>query len=365
MRFWKFMALSLCVLAWPAPANELKIDFSQTQGFGVAMERVMIKNILVEVVIQNPFDPAHPTIQSMSYDVPFRFDRPSLHLIPDLGGASTDTSPNRSCANLTVLVNNAVNGAVLGGATVMVDNARSANTGADGNAVFTGLPAGAVQLNASSPNYNPSGRSETLACGDNQVAFSLSPTRVEDGGLAANEVRVILNWGENPVDLDAHLTGPQPGLAASTVNETDRFHVYWYRQNSSDGVAVLDVDDVTSFGPETVTISPPAGESHLRPGIYRYSVYHYEGSGTLADNATVNLLMGSNSRTFTPPTGQLSGPDDIWTVFELSVAADGRITVLPVNTYSQGSGSSMVRAGERTATGYGAVEAGALFWQAK
>jgi len=365
MQFWKFIALSLCVLVWPVSANEMKIDFSQTQGFGVAMERVMIKNILVEVVIQNPFDPTHPTIQSLSYDVPFRFDRASMHLVPELGGASTDTSPNRTCATLTVLVNNAVNGLVLSGAAVMVDNDHSASTDSQGNAVFTGLPAGAVQINASSPNYNPSARNESLACGDNRVAFSLSPTRVQDGGLAANEVRVILNWGENPADLDAHLTGPQPGLAASTINEADRFHIYWWAQSSSDGVAVLDVDDMTSFGPETVTISPPAGAGYLRPGIYRYSVYQYEGSGTLADNATVNLLMGGNSRTFTPPAGQLSGPDDIWTVFELSVATDGRITVLPVNTYSQGSGSSMVRAGERTATSYGTVEAGALFWQAK
>jgi hypothetical protein len=343
----------------------MNIDFSQTQGFGTDVERVMIKNILVEVVIQNPFDPAHPTIQSMSYDVPFRFDRPSLHLIPELGGASTDTSPNRTCANLTVLVNNAINGSVLSGATVMVDNARSNTTNAEGNAVFTGLPAGVVDINATSADYNPSSRNKTLVCGDNQVAFSLSPSRVEDGGLAANEVRVILNWGEEPVDLDAHLTGPQPGLAASDINVTDRFHIYWWEQSSSDGVAVLDVDDVTSFGPETVTISPPAGASHLRPGIYRYSVYHYEGSGTLADNATVNLLIGSSSRTFTPPAGQLGGPGDVWTVFELSVAADGRITVLPVNTYTQAGGSSQVRAGERTATGYGAVEAGQLFWQAK
>ena len=58
----------------------------------------------------------------------------------------------------------------------------------------------------------------------------------------------------------------------------------------------------------------------------------------------------------------MNGPGDV----EREVLSIGpRITVLPVNTDSQGSGSSMVRAGERTATGYGAVEAGALFWQAK
>jgi hypothetical protein len=364
MRLSSFIGLTLCLLTATAQAD-MTIDLSQTQGFGTGAESMMIKNIRVDIPIVNPFDPSRPTIHSTNYDVPFRFDRPSLHLIPDLSGAATDTSPNRSCANLTVLVNNAVNGSVLSGATVMVDNARSANTDGQGNAVFSGLPAGVVAINAALSDYNPSTRSETLVCGENRVAFSLSPSRVEDGGLAANEVRVILNWGEEPFDLDAHLTGPQPGLPVSDINESERFHIYWWEQSSSDGVATLDVDDVTSFGPETVTISPPTGASVLRPGVYRYSVYHYDGTGTLADNARVTLMIGSNSRTFTPPAGQLSGPDDVWTVFELNVASNGQMTVLPVNTYSRGNGSSQVRHGGRTATGYGAAETGYLFWQTK
>jgi hypothetical protein len=364
MRLSSSIGLVLCLTAVAAQAD-MTIDFSQTQGFGTAADRVMIKNIRVDTPIVNPFDPSRPTIQSINYDVPFRFDRPSLHLIPELSGATTDTSANRTCANLTVLVNNAVNGSILSGASVVVDSDRSATTNAEGNAAFTGLPAGVVQINASSTDYNPSGRSETLACGDNQVAFSLSPSRVEDGGLAANEVRVILNWGEEPVDVDAHLTGPQPGLASSNINETDRFHVYWSHQSSSDGVAVLDVDDVTSFGPETVTISPPAGASVLRPGVYRYSVHHFDGTGTLSDNTKVTLLLGGRERTFSAPAGA-SAEKDVWTVFELNVASNGQVTVLPINTYTANvTPSSTVRAGERTATGYGDVEASYLFWQSK
>jgi len=363
MRFSTSLALVACVLSSSAYAEQL-IDFSQTEGFGLSQDKVMIKNIRVDAIIQNPFDPAHPTITSMNYDVPFRFDRPTLHLVPELGGASADT-PARNCANLTVLVNNAFNGNVLSGASVMVGNSRSESTNTDGNAVFASLPAGQVQVNASSTDFSPSARTETLVCGDNRLALSLSPTQGA-GALQANQVRVILNWGQEPYDLDSHLTGPQPGLSASGINEADRFHIYWWNKTSDDGVVgVLDVDDVDSFGPETVTVSPPSGQTHLRAGIYRYSVYHYGGVGTLADNTSVNLIIGSDSRTFTPPAGSLSGAGDLWTVFELKVDNNGSISVLPVNTYSSSNVSSDVRSGERSATGYGEVESDGLFSQRK
>lgn len=129
--------------------------------------------------------------------------------------------------------------------------------------------------------------------------------------------RVVLTWGEDPRDLDSHLTGPIAG-------GSDRFHVYYADQSYEDHN--LDVDDVTSFGPETITIVP-AGVN----GMYRYSVHNYTdrtspstAGGRIADSgATVRLYDADGLiRTYTPPpaTGANGGTNaNTWRVFDLTI----------------------------------------------
>jgi hypothetical protein len=147
--------------------------------------------------------------------------------------------------------------------------------------------------------------------------------------------RVVLNWGTNPNDLDSHITGPPP-------TGTTRFHIYYADANRSSGssgptatnpsLPFLDVDDTTSFGPETITIN----ETALRAGVYRYSIHQFAGSSTICASAAeirVNLYRGTTLlRTFTPPsTGCTGGTNNVWTVFTID-GATGNVT--PVNTYS-------------------------------
>jgi hypothetical protein len=346
-------ALSLAAFAGLAQA-QMDISFSESSGFGVADHRVQINDIRVDTTITNPFDPNRPQIHSVYFDVPFYFDPVSLHLIPHLEGAVAEDS-NRLCANLLVSVQDAMTGNPLNNATVSVAGQSAMTT--DGIASFIGLSSGMSNITASLPNYSSDSLATNLVCGANSLGLALNPTSGE-GALAANQVRVILSWGEHPSDLDSHLTGPQPGLSESDDNEAGRFHVYWWNEYSSDNVANLDVDDVDSFGPETITISPPAGAATLRPGIYRYSVHHYDGYDTMA-NARVRLLIGDAApRTFTPDANYLRGYDDVWTVFELNVSATGQITVLPVNSYSYGVSTIDVRSGA-----HGAPESRKLFLQ--
>ncbi len=73
----------------------------------------------------------------------------------------------------------------------------------------------------------------------------------------------------------------------------------------------LDLDDTTSYGPETVTLSAdPAG-------TYHYFVYKFKGSGTLASSeAQVKVYQGGTIiGTFNVPTDQGSG--DYWNVFTI------------------------------------------------
>ncbi len=126
------------------------------------------------------------------------------------------------------------------------------------------------------------------------------------------ELRFVLTWGALPTDLDSHLWTPD-------VNG-DEYHIYYANRMSPDSTpyAGLDVDDVTSYGPETITIS------ELYPGTYYYSVYNYSGSPALTtSDAQITAydefgLIG----TYDIPT---SGSGRWWHVFQID-GTSGQIT---------------------------------------
>jgi hypothetical protein len=131
--------------------------------------------------------------------------------------------------------------------------------------------------------------------------------------LVQGQLRIVLTWGVDPADLDAHLFGPLPG-------STSRFHVYWGHLIESP-YAQLDHDERSGFGPETITIT------QLTPGQYTYSVHHYSGAGSIATSgALVRVFSGSQLvAQFTPPNQQ----GLTWNVF----AYDGQ-TITPIQTMS-------------------------------
>ncbi|MBL7136276.1 MAG: carboxypeptidase regulatory-like domain-containing protein [Candidatus Marinimicrobia bacterium] len=83
--------------------------------------------------------------------------------------------------------------------------------------------------------------------------------------------RIILTWGRFPIDLDAHLKGPNPGH--------EDFHIYWNRRTLIKGKKYLDRDDRYSYGPETITIRG------INPGEYTYTVHNYSGRNETSGNA--------------------------------------------------------------------------------
>lgn len=118
--------------------------------------------------------------------------------------------------------------------------------------------------------------------------------------------RIVLTWGKNPSDLDSHVEG--------WLSNGDFFHVYYLNTWKYDGdveVCNLDVDDTTSYGPETITLNATADTP------YYYYVYRFYGSGTLATSeAQVKVYQGGTLiATFNVPTDQGSG--DYWNVFAI------------------------------------------------
>jgi hypothetical protein len=147
------------------------------------------------------------------------------------------------------------------------------------------------------------------------------------GSLGSGSAKIKLTWGDNPSDLDSHLTGPDPTTPGTL------FHVYFVDEGdlAAAPYAALDVDDVTGFGPEIITISK------FTAGTYRYSVHHYSGTGDfITSPARVELTLNGATTIFTPPAAgsTVLGEDSEWQVFELNVDANGNATVNTLNTYS-------------------------------
>jgi hypothetical protein len=139
-------------------------------------------------------------------------------------------------------------------------------------------------------------------------------------------VSISLTWGENPRDLDSHLT---------TSFGDPRWHLYYNTRSqytlTAEPYMALDTDDQYSYGPEVTSIAS------LREGTYRFSVRHYAGTGTIeTSGAEVNVVIdGEGIRRYTPPTGQ-PADTNIWRVMDIVVDAAGDIRVNRIDDYVQG-----------------------------
>ncbi len=154
-------------------------------------------------------------------------------------------------------------------------------------------------------------------------------------GLSSGQTRIILTWGETPYDLDSHLRGPYGDESES------EFHIYWVSKTytyASITYADLDLDDVSSYGPETTTIY------NQSTGTYTFCVYDFtngfsSSSTALANSgAQVNVYQESSLiATYNVPN---SGGTE-WKVFTLSGT-----TITPSNEMSYETSDSQVCADE-------------------
>ncbi len=135
-----------------------------------------------------------------------------------------------------------------------------------------------------------------------------------------NSTVIELTWGEEPRDLDSRLFGPN--------GSGGRFNVYYgLREVTINSVTMfLDVDDVTSFGPEVTTIPrfPLAG-------TYEFFVHLFSGDSDITSSpARVELNVRGENFAFSPPA---SGATRCWHVFNIEVDSALQPTVIPTNVY--------------------------------
>ncbi len=153
------------------------------------------------------------------------------------------------------------------------------------------------------------------AIADGYISNSINVTLIEDQivenqdiilseSLTEGITRIVLTWGELPTDLDSHLIGPD-GLGG-------RFHVWYMNEGEDQSGSILDVDDTTSYGPETITINIQHN------GIYTYYIHDFWDELTdeiATSGAEIKVYRGDSLiESYTPPNQN----GLYWHVFDLN-----------------------------------------------
>lgn len=210
-------------------------------------------------------------------------------------------------------VTRASDGTSVGGAVVsLLDQAgavlASQTADSNGNFSFLDVPPGTYALRTEAEGLLTSERPAVYEGGDVGYGVSLSAP------VGPGQLRIVLSWGANPPDLDSHLW-----LPAATP-----YHLFFSREGASTACpfAALDVDDTTSFGPETVTISQSFS------GTYEYAVYNYSGTGDFNNSEAFVEVYDQTGRVagYRPPAG---GSERWWRVFSFS---GDTFQLTPINT---------------------------------
>ena len=182
------------------------------------------------------------------------------------------------------------------------------------------LPSGNYTLEVSKEgyitNYVNIAVGTTAVSGANVV---LNPEGM--GGFEdADGFRIVLTWGETPRDLDSHFYGPK--------SSGGTFHIY-YSNKTYSGVADLDVDDTSSYGPETTTLHTIEDR-----GVYSFLVHdftnrsYYESNALSMSGAKVQVYVGGVCMyTFNIPMNRVG---NVWHVFNYDASTGA---LIPVNAF--------------------------------
>lgn len=220
----------------------------------------------------------------------------------------TIPAPKEAVGSIPVsgTVTSAVDGDTIGDVTLKfmpqdggIDNAPIEVVTQRNGAYSVNLEKGDYKVECSAEGYEDVTKEVFVPSRSQKFVFDIALS----SSLLDGEVRFVLEWNDDPADLDAHL-----------IEEGGDQHVSFMNEKTED--AELDIDDRNGNGPETITL-------HNLQGHFVYGVHKYFGSGSLANSgATVTVYMpGRDAQVFTISE---SDPDaDYWVVCEVE---DGELS---------------------------------------
>jgi hypothetical protein len=181
---------------------------------------------------------------------------------------------------------------------------------ADGSYVIPNVPAGNYTIEVSGAGFTTTYET-VISAGANSANQNIlvSPS------LGVDEVRIVLSWNAAPKDVDSHL---EYGDASGTRKN----QVVWNDKCRNPGVSnavikspaqcgsedlTLDIDVVTGFGPETVSMK---GTFWTSPAVTRrgYSLYNWTNETPLSNSASTVKVYKSTGmvRSYNSGPGQVA-----------------------------------------------------------
>ncbi len=109
--------------------------------------------------------------------------------------------------------------------------------------------------------------------------FSISPV------LPMGTIRIVLDWGPKPKDLDLHLV------------KKESYHISYRKMKSaSDNSAWLDRDDLTGYGPETITVKDVDERAEYVCYVKDFSNQSDKSSTELSESGANIKIYGEQNR---------------------------------------------------------------------
>lgn len=208
--------------------------------------------------------------------------------------------------NYTLRFFNALNGNPIKDAVVEIEDVGLYKTDHEGKVKFPRkIEEGGLTVRFQAEGYIPTDLTVEVIAGtifNNRI--SVSPE------MALEYFRVIVDWGRNPDDLDAHFI------------KEDEYHIsYRNMKTADDGVAILDRDDTDKFGPETITVREIETDAAYEYWVKDYSNRDDDNSRRLSRSGAAVKVYGNGKllEYITVPDGQRGNK---WHVF---VIRNGKI----------------------------------------
>lgn len=250
----------------------------------------------------------------------------------------TSPLPPSGLGNIVGQVVDASDASPIAGATVaVVGTGMTTTTDSSGNYSFNDVPAGTQTLEASATGYVTATTSVDVIDGDTvNKLIALSP-------VSTDAITAVLTWGATPADLDLHASGPD--------GSEGRFHAAYFDKTPVPHVE-LDIDDVTSFGPETMSFKISSVDDAFVAGTYRVWVHDYTNRfGTpqwdvSTASVAFNGLSGQIAEYLVSTAvanqgGTVNPDDDLWRVFQFDLDTAGNISnVVVFQNFTSGNAST-------------------------